>query len=127
MTPFINICFLVRSSAVIPELLKDVLAIMTAHAMVHRQPDVDSFLKDIKSLDHNASSTAWDRYDIIHTQYFNDWWKVNLAGCRVSDLLPKSSLQDVMELVEDFFSELVSDLKSRHLPDLNGIPNRMTT
>jgi hypothetical protein len=122
MTPFINICFLVRSSAVIPDLVRDVLAIMTSHDLVHRQPDVISFLKDIKSLDHKASSTAWDRYDIVRTQHFNDWWKENLAGCSVSGMLPKSSVQDVMDIVEDFFSDLVSDCKSCYIPDLKPFP-----
>jgi hypothetical protein len=95
---------------------------MTSHALVHRQPDVVSFLNDIKALDHKASSTGWDRYDIVRTQHFNDWWKENLAGRSVSGMLPKSSVQDVMELVEDFFSELVSHGKSCYIPDLKPFP-----
>jgi hypothetical protein len=122
MTPFINICFLVRSSAMIPDLVRDVLAIMTSHDLVHRQPDVISFLKDIKSLNHKASSTGWDRYDIMRTQHFNDWWKENLAACSISGMLPKSSVQDVMDIVEDFFSDLVSDCKSCYIPDLKPFP-----
>lgn len=103
------------------------LAIITSHALVNRQPDFISFLNDIKALDHKACSGGWDRYGIVQAQFFNDWWKGNLAGCRVSDMLPKSSVQDVMDLVEDFFSELVSHWKSSYIPHLNDIHNRMTT
>ena len=122
MTPFINICFLVRSSAVIPDLVRDVLAVITSHDFVHRQPDVISFLKDIKSLDHKPACTGWHRLDIVQTQHFNDWWKENLAGCGVSGMLPKSSVQDVMDIVEDFFSELVSHCRSYYIPALKPFP-----
>jgi hypothetical protein len=94
---------------VIPQLLKDVLSIMTAHTLADRQPDVHAILQDIKALRLSVDSNKSDDYDIAHMQdYFNDWWKDTLAGCRVSDMLPKSSVQDVMDLVGWHFSHLVS-------------------
>ncbi|KAG1837563.1 hypothetical protein DFJ58DRAFT_846405 [Suillus subalutaceus] len=48
--------------------------------------------------------------------YFNAWWQENLGSCRVSDILPKSSVQDVMELVEGHFSELPDHVETGLLP-----------
>ncbi|KAG1717903.1 uncharacterized protein EDB91DRAFT_1090489 [Suillus paluster] len=48
--------------------------------------------------------------------YFNDWWKESLGSCRVSDMLPKSSIKDVMDLVEFHCSQLGPD----PLPDTTG-------
>ncbi|KAG2111304.1 uncharacterized protein F5147DRAFT_772024 [Suillus discolor] len=98
VTPFINICFITRLSAVIPKLIKDVLSIMTAHTLVDQQLDVHAILQDIKALCLSVDSNKSDDYDIAHMQdYFNDWWKDTLGCCQVSDMLPKSSVQDVME------------------------------
>jgi len=87
--------------------VRDVLSVITSHELVHWQPDVISFLNDIKSLDHKPSSTGWHQLDIVQTQHFNDWWKGNLAGCGVSSMLLKSSVQDMMDIIEDFFLDLV--------------------
>jgi hypothetical protein len=82
---------------------------MTAHALVDRRPDVDAILQDIRSLCLSADLNKSDDYDIAHiSNYFNDWWKESLGCCRVSDMLPKSSVQDVMDLVAWHFSHLVS-------------------
>ncbi|KAG1738639.1 uncharacterized protein EDB91DRAFT_1249172 [Suillus paluster] len=108
VTPFINISFITQLSAVVPHLLKGVLAIMTAHTLVDRQLDVDAILQDIKALRLSVDSNACDDYDIAHMpDYFNDWWKESLGSCRVSDMLPKSSIKDVMDLVEFHCSQLV--------------------
>ncbi|KAG1835409.1 hypothetical protein DFJ58DRAFT_735563 [Suillus subalutaceus] len=107
--PFINICFITRLSATIPQLLKDVLSTMTAHTLVDRRPDVNAILQDIRALRISADSIKSDDYDIAHMlDYFNDWWKEPLGCCRVSDMLPKSSVQDVMDLVAWHFSHLVN-------------------
>ncbi|KAG2738709.1 hypothetical protein P692DRAFT_20882419 [Suillus brevipes Sb2] len=75
VTPFINICFITRLSATIPQLLRDVLSTMTAHALVDCRPDVDAILQDIRSLRLSADSNKSDDYDIAHMpDYFNDWW-----------------------------------------------------
>ncbi|KAG0703273.1 hypothetical protein DFH29DRAFT_874534 [Suillus ampliporus] len=111
VTPFINISFLTRLSAVIPQLLKDVLSIMTAHTLVDWRPDVNAILQDIKASSLSVHSNKWDDYDIAHMpDYFNDWWKENLGSCRVSDMLPKSSIQDVMDLVGWHFSQLLHQI-----------------
>lgn len=82
---------------------------MTAHTLVDRRPDVDAILQDIKALRLSVDSNACDDYDIAHMpDYFNDWWKESLGSCRVSDMLPKSSIKDVMDLVEFHCSQLVS-------------------
>ncbi|KAG2339244.1 hypothetical protein BDR05DRAFT_1003507 [Suillus weaverae] len=108
VTPFINISFLSRCSAVIPTLLHDVIAIMIAHTLVDRQPDVSEIFMEIKALDISVHCNQSDEYDIAHMpDYFNAWWKDNLASCKVSDMLPRSSVQDVLELVEGHFAELV--------------------
>ncbi|KAG2061124.1 hypothetical protein BDR06DRAFT_1002300 [Suillus hirtellus] len=73
------------------------------------QLDVNEVLMDIKALPLSVNSTTSDEYDIAcMSDYFNAWWKENLGSCRVPDMLPKSSVQDVMELVEGHFSELMS-------------------
>ncbi|KAG1803526.1 uncharacterized protein HD556DRAFT_1303602 [Suillus plorans] len=116
-TPFINICFITRLSATIPQLLKDVLSTMTAHTLVDRRPDVNAILQDIRALRLSADSNKSDDYDIAHMpDYFNDWWKESLGCCRVSDMLPKSSVQDVMDLVEWHFSHLPDHVKTGLLP-----------
>ncbi|KAG2745955.1 hypothetical protein P692DRAFT_201868139 [Suillus brevipes Sb2] len=57
-------------------------------------------MDDIWSLRLSADSNKSDDYDIAHMpDYFNDWWKESLGCCRVLDMLPKSSVQDVMDLV----------------------------
>jgi len=82
---------------------------MTAHTLVDRQPDVDAVLKDIKALPLDGIFDRWNGYDITHIPYyFNDWWKENIANCQLSGMVPKSSVRDVMELVDDHFSLLVS-------------------
>ncbi|KAG2105028.1 uncharacterized protein F5147DRAFT_775348 [Suillus discolor] len=117
VTPFINISFISRCSVVIPKHLQDIISIMVVHALVDRQPDVNEFLRDIKELPVSVDSAASDEYDIAHMpDYFNAWWKENLGSCRVSDMLPKSSVQDVMELVEGHFSELPDHVETGHLP-----------
>ncbi|KAG2052958.1 hypothetical protein BDR06DRAFT_1009086 [Suillus hirtellus] len=109
VTPFINISFLTRCSATIPKPLHDVIAILVVNKLVDWQPDVNEVLMDIKALPLSVNSAISDQYDIAHMpDYFNAWWKENLGTCRVPDMLPKSSVQDVMELVEGHFSELVS-------------------
>ncbi|KAG1784597.1 uncharacterized protein HD556DRAFT_1451631 [Suillus plorans] len=116
-TPFINICFITRLSATIPQLLKDVLSTMTAHTLVDRRLDVNAILQDIRALRLSADSNKSDDYDIAHMpDYFNDWWKESLGCCRVSDMLPKSSVQDVMDLVEWHFSHLPDHVKTGLLP-----------
>jgi len=98
---------------------------MTAHTLVNRQPDVDGILNDIRALHHNVYCNKWDEYDIIHIYYyFNDWWKENLAGCAVSHMMPKSSVRDVMDLVADYFAQLVSHSNSSSVEDINSIYNR---
>lgn len=103
-----------RSSATIPQLLRDVIAIMTSHALVERESDVISVLHDIKALNRKAYSSRLDDLDIIESYYYNDWWKENLADCTASDMMPKSSVKDVMDLVDDFFSVLVRHQHSDH-------------
>ncbi|KAG2030327.1 hypothetical protein BDR03DRAFT_1017243 [Suillus americanus] len=95
-------------STVIPQLLKDVLSIMTAHTLVDQRPDVNAILLDIKALRLSVDSNKSDDYDIAHMpDYFNDWWKDTLGCCRVLDMLPKSSIQDVMDLVGWHFLQLL--------------------
>ncbi|KAG2106695.1 uncharacterized protein F5147DRAFT_774687 [Suillus discolor] len=117
VTPFINISFLSKCSAVIPKPLQDVIAIMVVQTLVDRQPDVNEVLSDIKALALSVDSITSDQYDIAHMpDYFNAWWKENLGSCRVSDMLPKSSVQDVMELVKGHFSELPDHVETGLLP-----------
>ncbi|KAG2141449.1 uncharacterized protein EDB93DRAFT_1105727 [Suillus bovinus] len=117
VTPFINISFLSRCSAVIPTPLHHVIAIMIAHTLVDRQPDVTEFLTDIKALNLSVHCKESDEYDIAcMPDYFNAWWKDNLTSCKVSDMLPKSSVQDVMELVEGHFVELPDHVETGLLP-----------
>ncbi|KAG1722297.1 hypothetical protein EDB19DRAFT_1916731 [Suillus lakei] len=117
VTPFINICFITRLSATIPQLLKDVLSTMTAHTLVDRKLDVNAILQDIRTLRLSADSNESDNYDIARMlDYFNDWWKESLGCCRVSDMLPKSSIQDVMDLVEWHFSHLPDHVRTGLLP-----------
>jgi hypothetical protein len=86
-----------------------VIAILVVNKLVDRKPDVNEVLMDIKALPLSVNSATSDEYDIARmSDYFNAWWKENLGSCRVPDMLPKSSVQDVMELVEGHFSELVS-------------------
>jgi hypothetical protein len=86
---------------------------MTAHKLVDRQPDPNDILKDIKAVQLSVDSRQSDDYEIARMgDYFNDWWQEGLGFCReseVSGMLPKSSVQDVMDLVEGHFSHLVSD------------------
>ncbi|KAG1732335.1 hypothetical protein EDB19DRAFT_1912054 [Suillus lakei] len=117
VTPFINICFITQLSATIPQLLKDVLSTMTAHILVDQKPDVNAILQDICTLRLSADSNESDDYDIARMpDYFNDWWKESLGCCRVSDMLPKSSIQDVMDLVEWHFSHLPDHVRTSLLP-----------
>ncbi|KAG1726918.1 hypothetical protein EDB19DRAFT_1914415 [Suillus lakei] len=117
VTPFINICFITWLSAVIPKLLKDVISIMTSHTLVDRQPDVHAISQDIKALSLSVDSNKSDDYDIAHMQdYFNDWWKDTLGIGWVSDMLPKSSVQDVMDLVGWHFSHLPDHVRTSLLP-----------
>ncbi|KAG2087462.1 uncharacterized protein F5147DRAFT_658966 [Suillus discolor] len=117
VTPFINISFLSRCSATIPKLLHNVIAILVVHKLVDRQPDVNEVLMEIKALPLSVHSAASDQYDIARMpDYFNAWWKENLGSCRVPDMLPKSSVQDVMELVEGHFSELPDHVETDLLP-----------
>ncbi|KAG2148166.1 uncharacterized protein EDB93DRAFT_1250228 [Suillus bovinus] len=117
VSPFVNISFLSRCSTVIPKLLQDVLALMVVHTLADWQPDVNEFLRDIKALALSVDSAVSDEYDIAHMpDYFNAWWKENLATCRVSDMLPKSCVQDVMELVKGHFSELPDHVETGRLP-----------
>jgi hypothetical protein len=82
---------------------------MIAHTLVDRQPDVTEIFMEIKALDASVHCNESDEYDIARMpDYFNAWWKDNLASCKVSDMLPRSSVQDVMQLVEGHFAELVS-------------------
>ncbi|KAG2048431.1 hypothetical protein BDR06DRAFT_1012994 [Suillus hirtellus] len=115
--PFINISFLSRCSAAIPTLLHDVIAIMIAHTLVDRQLDVTEIFMEIKALDASVHCHQSDEYDIAQMpDYFNAWWKDNLASCKVSDMLPRSSVQDVMQLVEDHFAELLDHVETGLLP-----------
>ncbi|KAG1892840.1 uncharacterized protein F5891DRAFT_986361 [Suillus fuscotomentosus] len=117
VTPFINISFLTRCSATIPKLLHNVIAILVVNKLVDRKPDVNEVLMDIKALPLSVNSATSDEYDIAHmSDYFNAWWKENLGSCRVPDMLPKSSVQDVMELVEGHFSELPDHVETDLLP-----------
>jgi hypothetical protein len=82
---------------------------MMGHTLLDRRPDANDILMNIKELNLSVDSNKWDDRDIACMgDYFNDWWKENLASCRVSDMLPKSSITDVMDLVEGHFSQLVS-------------------
>ncbi|OJA21105.1 hypothetical protein AZE42_09906 [Rhizopogon vesiculosus] len=104
-------------STVIPQLLHSVIAVMIHLTLVDRQPDMKKFLMDIKALSLSVDSDEPDEYDIARMpDYFNAWWKDNLASCRVSDMLPKLSVQDVMELVEDHFLELPDHVDTSWLP-----------
>ena len=69
----------------------------------------NDILMNIKQLRLSVVSNKWDDHDIARMgDYFNDWWKENLSLCRVSDMLPRSSITDVMDLVEGHFLQLVS-------------------
>ncbi|KAG2113784.1 uncharacterized protein F5147DRAFT_770427 [Suillus discolor] len=117
VTPFINTSFLARCSATIPKLLHNVIAIMVVHKLVDRQPDVNGVLEEIKALPLSVNSATSDEYDIARMpDYFNAWWKENLGSCRLPDMLPKSSVQDVMELVEGHFLELPDHVETGLLP-----------
>ncbi|KAG2143561.1 uncharacterized protein EDB93DRAFT_1251977 [Suillus bovinus] len=117
VTPFINISFLSRCSATIPKPLHNVIAILVAHKLANQQLDVNEVLMEIKALPLSVNSATSDEYDIAHMpDYFNAWWKENLGSCRVPDMLPKSSVQDVMELVEGRFSELPDHVETDLLP-----------
>ncbi|KAG2094649.1 uncharacterized protein F5147DRAFT_657123 [Suillus discolor] len=110
VTPFINITFLSRCSAVIPTLLHDVIAIRMAHTLVDRQPDVTEIFMEIKALD--LLCTAINQMNMI------------LPGCQTTlmhggrTILPlaRSSVQDVMELVEGHFAELPDHVETGLLP-----------
>ncbi|KAG1882238.1 hypothetical protein F4604DRAFT_1921981 [Suillus subluteus] len=126
VTPFINICFITRLSTTIPQLLKDVLSTMTAHTLVDRRPDVHAILQDIRALRLSADSNKSDDYDIAHMpDYFNDWWRESLGCCRVSDMLPKSSVQDVMDLVAWHFSHLPDHVRTGLLPYIVQGPDNL--
>ncbi|KAG2127671.1 hypothetical protein DEU56DRAFT_758558 [Suillus clintonianus] len=87
--------------------MEDVLSTMTAHTLADRRLDVNAVFQDIRALRLSADSNTSDDYDIAHMpDYFNDWWKESLGCCRVSDMLPKSCVQDVMDLVRWHFSQL---------------------
>ncbi|KIK39909.1 hypothetical protein CY34DRAFT_14069 [Suillus luteus UH-Slu-Lm8-n1] len=101
VTLFINICFITQLSATIPQLLKDVLSTMT----------------DIWTLHLSANSNKSDDYNIAHIpDYFNNWWRESLGCYRVIDMLPKSSVQDIMDLVAWHFSHLPDYVRTGLLP-----------
>jgi len=82
---------------------------MIGHPLMDRRPDANDILMNIKQLRLSVDSNKWDDHDIARMgDYFNDWWKENLSLCRVSDMLPRSSITDVMDLVEGHFLQLVS-------------------
>ncbi|KAG1870277.1 hypothetical protein DFJ58DRAFT_723174 [Suillus subalutaceus] len=104
----------------------DVLSTMTAHTLVDRRPDVNAILQDIRALRISADSIKSDDYDIAHMpDYFNDWWKEPLGCCRVSDMLPKSSVQDVMDLVAWHFSHLPDHVRTSLLPYIVQGPDNL--
>ncbi|KAG1803046.1 hypothetical protein EV424DRAFT_1351624 [Suillus variegatus] len=76
-------------------------------------------LMDIKALTLSVDSATSDEYSITHMpDYFNVWWKEYLGSCGVLGILLKSSVQDVMELVEGYFSELLDHVKTCLLLDM---------
>ncbi|KAG1724123.1 hypothetical protein EDB19DRAFT_1915683 [Suillus lakei] len=86
--------------------------------------EMDTF--DIRSLRLSANLNTSDDYDIAHMlDYFNDWWKESLGCCRVSDMLPKSSVQDVMDLVAWHFSHLPDHVRTSLLPYIAQGPDNL--
>ncbi|KAG2150344.1 uncharacterized protein EDB93DRAFT_1103559 [Suillus bovinus] len=93
-----------RCSATIPKPLHNVIAILVEHKLMNQQPDVNEVLMEIKALPLSVNSATSDEYDIAcMPNYFNAW---------VLDMLPKSSVQDVMELVEGHFLELPNHVET---------------